>query len=55
MAIKDKIILIIIFAFMIFIFITNKKFITFAIKVDLDKCYNDKKCNYYLSKNFKKQ
>ena len=45
----------IIFAFMIFIFITNKKFITFDIKVDLDKCYNDKKCNYYLSKNFKKQ
>ena len=55
MAIKDKIILIIIFAFIIFIFITKRNFISFAFQVDLDKCYNDKRCNFYLSKNFRKE
>ena len=52
MEFKDKIVLAIIFLFIIFVFVLNKDFITFAIGVDLNKCYNNKRCNAYLKNNF---
>ena len=53
MEFKDKIVLAIIFLFIIIVFVLNKDFITFAIGVDLNKCYNNKRCNAYLKNNFK--
>ena len=53
MEFKDKIVLAIIFLFIIFVFVLNKDFITFAIGVDLNKFYNNKRCNAYLKNNFK--
>ena len=54
MALKDKIILVIIFAFIIYIFIKNKDFIIFAIKLDIKKCYDEKRCRIPLSRIYKK-
>ena len=53
MELKDKIVLVIILIFIMLVFIQNKDFITFAIGVDLNKCYNNKRCNAYLKNNFK--
>ncbi len=55
MAFKDKIILIIIFIFIIFTFIKNKEFIIFTIGVDLYNCYADKTCRLFLLNNYKKR
>ena len=54
MEFKDKILLAIIFVFVIFVFVLNKDFIAFAIGVYLNKCYDNKRCNAYINNNFKK-
>ena len=54
MALKDKIILAIIFAFIIYLFIRNKDFIIFVIKFDIKKCYEDSRCRIPMSRKYKK-
>ena len=55
MALKDKIILLIIFAFIIYVFIKNKDFIIFVIKFDIKRCYDEKKCRIPLLRKYKKK
>ena len=54
MALKDKIILVIIFAFIIYIFIKNKDFIIFAIKFDIKNAMMKKDAEFLYQEYIKR-